>query len=243
MIGSGGVTAVFFVPVELKSMNTANNVTKKSLCEQLHAIDRQIKHPRGPTGDSLRRALTFLQKRKPDLYDAFADCAWTYATSPREPQPSFSEAFSRVHHALDHALRASHTTTRAVDEWTRFHLAVTTGCCGVLPNGETGTRYAIRATPHQQPFGGHLICVPTLTPAKVTERTYNDVRECELALSMLSRGNVIATNGVRCNEYGCYQTPQWSTGAAAPYAHTTPGGTASQVPRSAPGRTTRTFGF
>jgi hypothetical protein len=242
MIGSGGVTAVFFVPVELKSMNTANNVTKKSLCEQLHAIDRQIKHPRGPTGDSLGRALTFLQKRKSDLYDAFADCAWTYATSPREPQPSFAAAFSRVHHALDHALtlfdgftfihhtlRASHTTTRAVDEWTRFHLAVTTGCCGVLPNGETGTRYAIRATPHQQPFGGHLICVPTLTPAKVTERTYNDVRECELALSMLSRGNVIATNGVRCNEYGCYQTPQWSTGAPAP--------------RPAPGRTTRTFGF
>jgi len=126
-------------------------LTKKSLCEQLHAIDRQIKHPRGPTGDSLGRALTFLQKRKPDLYDAFADCAWTYATSPREPQPSFAAAFSRVHDALDHALtlfdgfifihhtlRASHTTTRAVDEWTRFHLAVTTGCCGVLPTEETG---------------------------------------------------------------------------------------------------------
>jgi hypothetical protein len=101
---------------------------------------------------------------------------------------------------LDMLLRAPSPKTLqlARNAWSAFYRS------HVLPNGRCGSRFVINTV------NNRTMCMPTTTPALVTQRSFSTIDECELALSMLPRGNIALEDVVYCNEYGCFQTPQWS---------------------------------
>ena len=192
---------------------------QKSLCARLRWIDERL--GRAPSVQSVQGTLRFLYGNKHQLHNAFGSCAWTYAGAPHEPQETFTEFFTHLINEFEWALMKYNDMARggggggggawygsALGAWTRFFTGVSTGCCRVLPDGDVGSRYVIRATPSASASGGGLICVPTLTPSKITERSYGTRDQCELALSFLPRNSVVLADDVTCNEYGCYQTPQ-----------------------------------
>lgn len=185
------------------------------LCVQLKQLHASIVDaPAAALHDVIAMALRFLHARRPQLLAAFSSCAWTLATAPREPQPCFEESLNHVVRALAETWRQLHLNggrggdgDRVKDAWTRFYMSISTGCCAGGRRELDGARYVIRLSPNTPPFDGQLVCVPTLTPANITERSYADRRQCELALSLLARDNVALVDRVFCNEYGCYQVP------------------------------------
>ena len=181
---------------------------KETLCTELARINTDLMSPRA-TLVTVSNVLQFLQHNSFRLRTAFEMCAWTYPMHRAEPSIGWDAAFSRLTDAL-HALLAKYPPSsvkisQARQVWTNFYAGVSSGCCSVLPDGTLGSRYVIRVAPN-----GQSVCVPTLTPAKITERSYTNRMECELALSMLPRGNIALQDKVTCNEYGCFQTPQWN---------------------------------
>jgi len=195
---------------------SSSSSSPHSLCTQLDQLHASIGNaPPAAFPDVIVVALRFLHARRPHLLAAFSSCAWTFATAPREPQPCFERSLNHVVRVLTQAWlqqqqqRTSDADVRHVkDVWTRFYMSINTGCCQRGVGGELdGARYVIRLSPDTPPFDGQLVCVPTLTPAKTTERSYADRRQCELALSLLARDNVALVDRVFCNEYGCYQVP------------------------------------
>lgn len=202
----------------------------KSLCARLRWIDERL--GRAPSVWSVRETLGFLYANVHQLRNAFGSCAWTYAGAPHEPQQTFVQFLTHVIHEFEFALRKYNDMARrggrggggdgawygsAMAAWTRFLTGVSTGCCRALPDGRVGSRYVIRATPPASASRGEQICVPTLTPSKITERSYASRDECELALSFLPRNSVVLADKVTCNEYGCYQTPRVVVGARATF--------------------------
>ena len=200
-----------------------------SLCAQLEQVHLAVLNSASSSPSStvyvISMTLQFLHTHRARLLSAFSSCAWTFAACPREPQPCFERSLNHVVRTLQSILarmtapqNAGYLWTgdgqllrQARDTWMRFYMSISTGCCSgaaaKLPSGDVGARYVIRLTPNIPPFDGQLACIPTLTPAKVTERSYGDRRECELALSLLARDNVALVDQVHCNEYGCYQVP------------------------------------
>lgn len=197
-----------------------------SLCALLDQVHRAVLNSASLSPSSavyvISMTLQFLHEHRPRLLSAFSSCAWTLAACSREPQPCFERMLNYVMKTLQTIVaRVTAPPTaagfleggdgpllrQARDTWMRFYTSISTGCCAKLPNGDMGARYVIRLTPNVPPFDGQLACIPTLTPAKVTERSYAYRRQCELALSMLSRNNVAMVDQVRCNEFGCYRVP------------------------------------
>jgi hypothetical protein len=193
-----------------------------ALIEEMHlkVVNSALSSP--PSAVSvISMTLQFLREHRARLLSAFSSCAWTFAVCPREPQPCFERSLNHVMHTLQTILARltaspnngdawasdAQLLRQARDTWIRFYTSISTGCCTKLPNGDMGARYVIRLTPNIPPFDGQLACIPTLTPAKLTERSYADRRQCELALSLLPRDNVAMVDQVHCNEYGCYRVP------------------------------------
>lgn len=189
------------------------------LCVSLAEINDSMSN--GPCAATFLRALTFLRDYESALANSFSMCAWTFAMCQHtpmpaipggEPNPTWDEAYTEVVSSLELALAVltQESWLSAHRTWEKFYLSVSTGCCAKLPNGDVGSRFVIRPGPPTPPFNGQLFCVPTLTPALLTERSYATRQECDLALSFLPRGNVAQTDKVYCNEYGCSRVPQWS---------------------------------
>jgi hypothetical protein len=182
---------------------------RATLCTELARINIALMS-RHVTLATVQNVLQFLQHNSFRLRTAFEMCAWTYPMQRAEPTLGWDAAFSKLTDALGALLAKYHPSfvevNQARDAWTNFYTGVSAGCCSVLPNGTLGSRYVIRVSP----LNGQSVCVPTLTPAKITERSYTNRMECELALSMLPRGNIALQDNVTCNEYGCFQTPQWN---------------------------------
>ena len=183
---------------------------KESLCARLSEIHDALMSR--PSLHHARVALDFLVEYRMALTTAFELSAWTFAMCQQEPSVGWDEVLSRVVSALSHVLR---TPTRASwqnahNVWAKFYLSIASGGCARLPDGDVGARYVVRPSPPSSPFNGQLFCVPTLTPALITERSYANRMECELALSMLPRGNIASMDSVYCNEYGCSRVPEWS---------------------------------
>ena len=183
---------------------------KQSLCAQLSEIHDALMSR--PSLHHARVALDFLLEYRMALTTAFELSAWTFAMCQQEPSVGWDEVLSRVVSALSHVLQAPSQATwqRAHSVWAKFYLSIASGGCARLPDGDVGARYVVRPSPPSSPYNGQLFCVPTKTPALMTERSYANRMECELALSMLPRGNIASMDSVYCNEYGCSRVPEWS---------------------------------
>lgn len=202
--------------------------SRQLLCAECAQVTQNLLNQ--PTCASASGALNWLQQRKTDIYNVLGACAWTYACSPQQPPLHWGTCLSSVEQALldvimprdysgracQYSVNSSHEWQRLLDKWQKFYLSIRSGCCVELPDGNLGARYVIRQTPNKPPFFGRTICLPTLTPSKITERSYNTRGECELALSQLPPqvGAVPNLNGVYCNQYGCYNEPEWGRAPA-----------------------------
>jgi hypothetical protein len=190
------------------------------------------------------QALKWLQTNKQALLNQFGLCAWTYAICQQQPPLSWGACVSLVEqsmvkllHPVDNLLNErvsmfagaepyptaapcqsmnNNTWRVALNMWQKFHLALTSGCGGKDPNGSLSSRYVIRQTPDVNPYFGRTICMPTTTPARLTERSYTSQAECELALSQLPPqvGAVPVLDKVYCNEFGCYTDVEWGRAPA-----------------------------
>lgn len=196
------------------------------LCGELERVNANLMG--NPCCATAVGAINFLERRKLDISRVFGQCAWAYACAPQPNQPEypFADCTANVTHALRAVLQEHPTLGKpcqldvqsssawnvALDVWSKFHLAITSGCCARLPNGDIGARYVIRTTPNVSPYYGRTVCMPTLTPARVTERQYNSLGECEMALSQLppQADYVPYQAQTYCNEFGCFLQPQWS---------------------------------
>ena len=198
----------------LLNMNAHLNVpgedVKQSLCAELSRIHDTLMSQ--PSKRSVSLALDFLLQYRMALTTAFEMGAWTFAMCQQEPSVSWQEMFERVVASLSGVLKAptKDAWQRTHATWNKFYLGVSSGGCARLPDGDVGARYVIRPSPASSPYNGQLFCVPTQTPALLTERSYTNRMQCELALSLLPRGNVASMDSVYCNEYGCSRVPQWS---------------------------------
>ncbi len=210
--------------------NLYNNLRQKpmlegqpSLCAELDQINSALMM--NPSCQSVRAALNFLQQKHLAIRFVFGRCAWTYACAPGPNGPqSWEECVENVKHVLSNALvhlpnkgrpcdniQTSSAMQVALQVWSKFHYAITSGCCGKLPSGELGAKWVIHQTPNTSPFYGRSICMPTLTPSKTTERSYNSRDECDMSLSQLppQMDYVPYQAQVYCNDYGCFLEPDW----------------------------------
>jgi len=197
--------------------------SQKTLCEEFAQVDAQLME--NPCCATAQAALNFMQKRRTALFNVFGACGWAYAVSPQQPPLHWGTVLQRVEQALLGVIQqrdymgapckmkvgGNSAWDVALDVWSKFNIACQSGCCARMPNGNLGAKYVIRQTPNKPPFFGRTICMPTLTPARRTERSYNTQGECELALSQLPPqvGAVPVLNQVFCNNFGCFQQSQW----------------------------------
>lgn len=195
-----------------------------TLCDGLKAVHDAMNTK--PDCTTVSRALQYIQMNKFAILRQFGLCAWTYACCQQQPPLSWGECVDRLIVALEGVLQhrslmqkpycaepvdANAAWAVALDAWNKFYLALSTGCCAKLPNGDRGSRYVIRQTPNVAPYYGRTICVPTLTPAKLTERSYATQAECEMAVEQLPPQvtSLPFLENIYCNDYGCYQVPGW----------------------------------
>jgi len=196
-----------------------------NLCVELERVNTALMS--NPCCATAQAALNFLHQRKTAIHVVFGQCAWAYACAPQPNAPDhpWDDCLANVKHALKEVLSEKNIMGRpcqldvqscsawnvALDVWSKFHLAITTGCCARMPNGDLGAKYVIRQTPNVSPYYGRTICMPTLTPARVTERSYASLGQCEMALSQLSPQAEYVPYQAQtyCNEFGCFLQPQW----------------------------------
>lgn len=159
--------------------------------------------------------LDFLQHYNTYLYQTVGRCAWNYACAPGPlaPQP-WSRCLQTLQHVFTTLLRAPDVQSNwyiASEEWAKFALAVSSGCCARLPDGQLGARWVVRQTPNVNPYFGRTICMPTLEPALDTQRSFGSKGECEMALTQLppQQDYVPINTPTVCNEYGCSNEVQW----------------------------------
>lgn len=234
------------VPLNLyKSLYVSPLVkSKPALLDELEQVTKALLQ--APSCKTASKALTWLQGNKLALLNQFGLCAWTYAICQQQPPLSWGTCVQLTEQALAKVLKVKNNLLNeqvsmfgqavpypsdaacharagsnnewhiALDAWQKFHLAITAGCGAKEPNGALGARYVIRQTPDVNPYFGRTICVPTTTPAKLTERSYETQAECELALSQLPPqvGAVPILNQVHCNEFGCYTDVEWGRAPA-----------------------------
>lgn len=216
--------------------------SKEALLSELDSVTQALFST--PSCATAQAALEWLQANKQALLNQFGLCAWTYALCQQEPPLSWGACVQLVEQSLlnlvqpkDNLLNErvsmfaqaqpypqeppcasmnNNVWTIAMDVWRKFHLACTAGCGGKDPNGSLASRYVIRQTPDVNPYFGRTICVPTSTPARLTERSYANRAECELALSQLppQMGAVPVLDKVYCNEFGCYTDVEWGRAPA-----------------------------
>jgi hypothetical protein len=202
--------------------------SQRTLCDLIASVNKSLVS--NPCCATVQSAVNFLQKYRTAIYNVFGACAWAYACSPQQPPLHWGTCVERVEAALQGVLTErdymgapcresvgkNSAWDVALDVWSKFYLSITSGCCARLPDGNLGARYVIRQTPNKSPYFGRTICMPTLTPARRTERSYGTNGECELALSQLPPqvGAVPVLNQVYCNNFGCYEQPQWGRAPA-----------------------------
>jgi hypothetical protein len=218
--------------------------SKTTLLHELEQVTKPLLSR--PSCDTAGQALAWLRGNQQALLNQFGLCAWTYAICQQQPPLSWNHCVLLVEEALVKVLvpknnllnervsmfaqaqpyaqaaacalpvNKTHAWAVALDLWQKFHLALMAGCGGTDPNGATMSRYVIRQTPDVNPFFGRTICMPTLTPARLTERSYTSQAECELALSQLppQMGAVPVLDQVYCNEFGCYTDVDWGRAPA-----------------------------
>lgn len=216
--------------------------SKEALLSELDGITQALLQK--PSCHTATAAVRWLQGNKQAILNQFGLCAWTYAICQQQPPLSWGDAVLLVEQAMVKLLQPkdnllaervsmfaqaqpyptdapchslnNNTWTIALDVWQKFYLACKSGCGGVDPNGALSSRYVIRQTPDVSPFYGRTVCVPTSTPARLTERSYPSRAECELALSQLPPqvGAVPVLDKVYCNEFGCYTDVEWGRAPA-----------------------------
>jgi hypothetical protein len=218
--------------------------SKATLIDELQSVSSALLQT--PSCQSASAALGWLHSNKLALLNQFGLCAWTYAVCQQQPPLPWGKCVMLTANALQQVLQpknnllnervsmfaqgqpyptdaacaqaagSSHEWAVALDAWKKFHLAIMSGCGAKEPNGALGARYVIRQMPGGSPYLGRTVCVPTLTPAKLTERSYPSQAECELALSQLPPqvGAVPVLNQVYCNEFGCYTNVNWGRAPA-----------------------------
>ena len=213
--------------------------SKTTLLQELETVTQHLMSH--PSCESASAALQYLMVNKQALLNQFGLCAWTYAICQQQPPLPWGQCVLLVQDALHRVLQpknnllnervsmfgqaqpypstspcasppgSTHEWSVALDVWQKLYVAMTSGCGGKDPNGSLASRYVIRQTPDVNPFFGRTVCIPTLTPAKLTERSYPSRAECELALSQLppQEDAVPLLDQVYCNEFGCYTDVQW----------------------------------
>lgn len=216
--------------------------SKQSLLNELDSVTQAFVTM--PSCDTASAALGWMGQNKQAILNQFGLCAWTYAICQQQPPLSLGECVLLVEQAMRKLVQKPNDLLEqqvsmfaqarpyaagapcgspnnyewkvALDVWQKFHLALTSGCGGRDPNGALASRYVIRQTPDVNPYFGRTICVPTTTPAKLTERSYSSRAECELALSQLPPqvGAVPVLDKIYCNEFGCYTDVQWGRAPA-----------------------------
>lgn len=205
--------------------------SKQALVFELEKVNDALKAQ--PCCATIAAALTFLKANKLAILNQFGLCAWTYAVCQQQPALPWAAAVQFTENAIEGVLRRKQYMQGsplcqfnidevnewpvALDAWTKFYIAVASGCAARAADGHMGARYVIRQTPDAPPFFGRTICVPTQTPASVTERSFASNMECEMALMQLppQQEYVPVKGDVYCNQYGCYQVPGW--GPKPPY--------------------------
>lgn len=193
--------------------------SKISLYGELQRVNDYLTS--NPGCQSLNNAVAFLFYKKIEILRVFGACAWSYVCAPSLNQ-EWDECVATMQSMLQ-GLTAdcqSGVTNAwswgvALKAWSKFVFAIKAGCIG---NGQRGgPKYVIRRTPGNEPFNGRVICMPTLTPDRVTERNYGSIGECKMALAQLppqlppNQNHIPYYAELFCNEYGCFTEPQWHT--------------------------------
>jgi hypothetical protein len=198
--------------------------SKQALVFELQAVNAAL--TAAPSCVTLTNAVRYIKANKLAILNQFGMCAWTYAICQQEPALTWGRAVEFTLKALEGVLQRKqymqgflceynvdevNEWSIALDAWQKFYTAVATGCAARSPDGHMGARYVIRQTPDVPPYFGRTICMPTTTPAKITERSYSSQMECEMALVQLppQQEAVPVKGDVFCNEFGCYQVPGW----------------------------------
>jgi hypothetical protein len=194
--------------------------TASDLCSSLNAVVDAATQP-GSTARDMSAALDYVRANEAALLGRFSACAWTYACCQQQPPLSLSACLENTAATLVDLLsdRVALATQPSI-KWDvarvalrKLAIAIGSGCCGKLPDGQTGARFVIRQAPNVAPYYGRTICVPTDTPAKLTERSYASRAECEMAVMQLppQEGMLPFQSTIYCNEFGCFQQPSWGT--------------------------------
>lgn len=206
--------------------------SKQALVFELNDVNAAVVAT--PCCATIADALRFLRENKLAILNQFGLCAWTYAICQQQPALTWGDAVEFTIKAMNGVLQRKlymqgflceyrvdevNEWAVALDAWNKFYIAVSSGCAARSPDGHMGARYVIRQTPDVPPYFGRTICVPTRTPAKITERSYSSQMECEMALVQLppQQEAVPVKGDVYCNEFGCYQVPGW--GPKPPYRY------------------------
>lgn len=192
--------------------------TADDLCGGLNDVINAATQPNSTAMD-MQAALMYLRTNEDALVGRFSACAWTYACCQQQPPLSLSACMENTASTLVDLLsdRVALATQPSI-KWDvarvalrKLAVAIQSGCCGKLADGKLGSRYVIRQTPNVAPYYGRTICVPTNTPAKLTERSYASRPECEMAVMQLppQAGALPFQSTIYCNEFGCFQQPSW----------------------------------
>lgn len=199
--------------------------SKQALCFELDAVHARL--TKLPCCATVGEALRFIHVNKRPILNQFGLCAWTYAICQQEPALSWGDAVEFTVQAMEGVMQkklymgkrlCDYTVTdvnewaEALDAWSKFYTAIKTGCCARAADGHMGARYVIRQTPDEPPYFGRTMCIPTKTPAKLTERSYASNMECQMALMQLppQQEAVPVVGNVYCNQYGCYDVVGWA---------------------------------
>ena len=196
--------------------------SKAALYAELKNVDDLLTSH--PGCESLNNAMSFLFYRKVEIMRVFGECAWSYVCAPSLAQ-EWGDCVATLESMLQGLLADCQSGVTnawawrvALEAWSKFVFAITAGCVGqptasgTPRSGATsGPRYVIRRTPSNAPFNGRLICMPTLTPNRVTERNYGSIGECKMALSQLPPVQHMYRAEIFCNDHGCFTEPQWTT--------------------------------
>lgn len=167
------------------------------LCEKIETVNEQF--VLNPNVVGAKIVLDFLTQYGKTLQTVFSSSYWGYL-SP------LHIAIGELTHALKNAVSKKQCDMNTVKLWGNFYHRISSSSCAILPDGSRGTKYVIRQMPNTRPYNGHMACIPTQTPASVTERNYGSYDMCQMALQQLYPVDEVPVLGtVLTNEYGTYQ--------------------------------------